>query len=86
MSAPERSRQILVVANETVVSPALIDLIEQKAKEGPVYFLYSRETGARPARERPRCAGDCPERGTGRTPRNTASRDSSCAAPGTSSR
>ena len=37
MSAPERSRQILVVANETVVSPALIDLIEQKAKEGPVY-------------------------------------------------
>ena len=37
MSLPERSRQILVVANETVVSPALIDLIEQKAKEGPVY-------------------------------------------------
>ena len=37
MRVPERSRQILVVANETVVSPALIDLIEQKAKEGPVY-------------------------------------------------
>jgi len=37
MSAPERSRQIPVVANETVVSRALIDLIEQKAKEGPVY-------------------------------------------------
>ena len=37
MIEPGRSRQILVVANETVVSPALIDLIEQKAKEGPVY-------------------------------------------------
>ena len=37
MSEPERSRQILVVANETVVSPALIELIEQKAKDGAVY-------------------------------------------------
>jgi hypothetical protein len=37
MSEPERSKQILVVANETVVSPALVDLIEQKAEEGPVY-------------------------------------------------
>jgi hypothetical protein len=34
---PERSRQILVVANETVVSPALVDLIEEKAKDGAVY-------------------------------------------------
>jgi hypothetical protein len=37
MSEPERSRQILVVANETVVSPALVDLIVEKAKDGPVY-------------------------------------------------
>jgi hypothetical protein len=37
LSEPERSRQILVVANETVVSPALIELIEQKAKDGAVY-------------------------------------------------
>jgi hypothetical protein len=36
-SEPERSRQILVVANETVVSPALVDLIEEKAKDGAVY-------------------------------------------------
>jgi hypothetical protein len=36
-SEPERSRQILVVANETVVSPALIELIEEKAKDGAVY-------------------------------------------------
>ena len=36
-AAPERSRQILVVANETVVSRALIDLIEEKAKNGAVY-------------------------------------------------
>jgi hypothetical protein len=34
---PTRSRQILVVANETVVSPALVDLIEEKAKDGAVY-------------------------------------------------
>ena len=37
MSEPERSRQILVVANETVVSSALVDLIVEKAKNGPVY-------------------------------------------------
>jgi hypothetical protein len=37
MSVPERSRQILVVANETVVSPALVELIEEKAKDGAVY-------------------------------------------------
>jgi hypothetical protein len=37
MSEPERSRQILVVANETVVSPALVELIEEKAKDGAVY-------------------------------------------------
>jgi hypothetical protein len=37
VSEPERSRQILVVANETVVSPALVKLIEEKAKDGPVY-------------------------------------------------
>jgi nucleotide-binding universal stress UspA family protein len=36
-SEPERSRQILVVANETVVSSALVDLIVEKAKNGPVY-------------------------------------------------
>jgi hypothetical protein len=36
-SEPERSKQILVVANETVVSAALVDLIEQKAKGGAVY-------------------------------------------------
>jgi hypothetical protein len=36
-SEPERSKQILVVANETVVSPALIELIEEKAKDGAVY-------------------------------------------------
>jgi hypothetical protein len=36
-SEPERSRQILVVANETVVSPALVELIEEKAKDGAVY-------------------------------------------------
>jgi hypothetical protein len=36
-SEPERSKQILVVANETVVSPALVDLIEEKAKDGAVY-------------------------------------------------
>ncbi len=32
----EGTRHILVVANETVVSKALVDLIEQKAKEGGV--------------------------------------------------
>src|SRR5438552_1402526 len=37
MSEHERSRHILVVANETVVSPALVDLIEQKAKDGAVH-------------------------------------------------
>ena len=37
MSEPERSKQILVVANETVVSPALVELIEEKAKDGAVY-------------------------------------------------
>jgi hypothetical protein len=37
VSEPERSRQILVVANETVVSPALVELIEEKAKDGAVY-------------------------------------------------
>jgi hypothetical protein len=36
-SEPERSKQILVVANETVVSPALVELIEEKAKGGAVY-------------------------------------------------
>jgi nucleotide-binding universal stress UspA family protein len=36
-SEPQRSRQILVVANETVVSSALVDLIVEKAKNGPVY-------------------------------------------------
>lgn len=36
MSEQERSRQILVVANETVVSRALVDLIEQRAAGGPV--------------------------------------------------
>jgi hypothetical protein len=37
VSEPERSKQILVVANETVVSPALVELIEEKAKGGAVY-------------------------------------------------
>jgi hypothetical protein len=37
VSEPERSKQILVVANETVVSPALVELIEEKAKDGAVY-------------------------------------------------
>ena len=37
MSEPERSKQILVVANETVVSQALVELIEEKAKGGAVY-------------------------------------------------
>ena len=32
-----RSKQILVVANETVVSPALVELIEERAKDGAVY-------------------------------------------------
>jgi len=36
MSEPERTRQILVVANETVVSRALVELIEEKAAEGSV--------------------------------------------------
>ncbi len=36
-SEPERSKQILVVANETVVSQALVELIEEKAKDGAVY-------------------------------------------------
>jgi hypothetical protein len=33
----ERERHILVVANETVVSQALVDLIEQKAQNGDVH-------------------------------------------------
>jgi hypothetical protein len=37
VSEPERSKQILVVANETVVSKALVELIEEKAKDGAVY-------------------------------------------------
>ena len=37
MSDAERSRHVLVVANETVVSRALVELIEQKAKEGAVH-------------------------------------------------
>jgi hypothetical protein len=37
VSEPERSRQILVVANETVVSPALVELIEEKATDAAVY-------------------------------------------------
>src|SRR5205807_10628481 len=37
MSDAERSPHVLVVANETVVSHALVELIEQKAKESPVY-------------------------------------------------
>ncbi len=37
MSDAERSRHVLVVANETVVSHALVELIEQKAKEGAVH-------------------------------------------------
>ncbi len=37
MSEPERSHQILVVANETVVSSALVELIEERAKDGAVY-------------------------------------------------
>jgi hypothetical protein len=36
VSEQERSRQILVVANETVVSRALVDLIEQRAAGDPV--------------------------------------------------
>lgn len=31
------SRHILVIANETVVSPALVDLIEQRAKDGAAH-------------------------------------------------
>ena len=37
MNDAERSRHVLVVANETVVSHALVELIEQKAKEGAVH-------------------------------------------------
>jgi hypothetical protein len=37
VSEPERSKQILVVANETVVSRALVELIEEKAKGCAVY-------------------------------------------------
>jgi hypothetical protein len=36
MSDADAPRHILVVANETVVSRALVDLIEEKAKDGPV--------------------------------------------------
>jgi hypothetical protein len=36
VSEQERSRQILVVANETVVSRALVDLIEARAADGSV--------------------------------------------------
>jgi hypothetical protein len=36
VSSTQDPRRILVVANETVVSPALVELIEAKAKEGPV--------------------------------------------------
>jgi hypothetical protein len=36
VSEAEGTRHILVVANETSVSPALVDLIEEKAKDGPV--------------------------------------------------
>jgi hypothetical protein len=34
--AAENARHILVVANETVVSRALVDLIEERAQQGPV--------------------------------------------------
>ena len=37
MNDAERSRHVLVVANETAVSHALVELIEQKAKEGAVH-------------------------------------------------
>lgn len=36
MSEPEHSRHILVVANETAVSKALVDLIEERAADGDV--------------------------------------------------
>jgi hypothetical protein len=36
MSAPEEARHILVVANETVVSRALVDLIGEQTQGGPV--------------------------------------------------
>jgi hypothetical protein len=36
VSAPEGAHQILVVANETVVSPALVELIEERAKDTDV--------------------------------------------------
>ena len=41
MSAPESNgaRLILVVANETVVSPALVELLEAKATDGPVRVI-----------------------------------------------
>ena len=36
MSEPESARHVLVIANETVVSPSLVELIEKKAAGGPV--------------------------------------------------
>src|SRR4029079_12535741 len=36
VSAPEGAHQILVVAHETVVSPALVELIEERAKDTDV--------------------------------------------------
>jgi hypothetical protein len=63
VTEPEQARQIVVVANETVVSPALVELIERKAAAEPVrvfvvapvnaprqgYVVYenSRRTAAR---------------------------------------
>lgn len=36
MSEPESAQHVLVIANETVVSPSLVELIEKKAAGGPV--------------------------------------------------
>jgi len=36
VSEPESARHVLVIANETVVSPSLVELIEKKAAGGPV--------------------------------------------------
>ncbi len=36
MSEPDSARHVLVIANETVVSPALVELLEKKAASGPV--------------------------------------------------
>src|SRR6478672_6178350 len=36
MAAPEGPRHVLVVANETVVSKALVELIEERAESGEV--------------------------------------------------